>query len=443
MMVSGCTRRPLRREGAPLRILIYGLNFSPELTGIGKYTGEMAWWLAHRGHQVQVVTTPPYYPEWRLGQGFSNRYQTEHLLPNLTVHRCPFYVPTKPSGIKRLLHLSSFAVSSFLPMLRSSGWEPDILLNVEPTFFSAPVALLAARLAESPAWLHVQDFEIDAAFDLGLLPSGGVLQRLALGVEKRLTRQFDCLSSISPRMAERAIAKGVPSSRVVLFPNWVDPAVIYPEPPSHPNSFRQQLGLEGKLVLLYSGNMGNKQGLECLAQLATQLRSNPDVHCLFCGDGAFRPELELLVAGLPNVTFLPLQMPDRLNELLNLAALHLLPQKVGVMDLVMPSKLTGMLASGRPVLAMAAPGTQLAEVVSGCSATGQQRHDPCGVVVSPQDLGGFVQVARALLADAGLRARLGAGARTYAVRYLAQQQVLERFERQLAQVAGQGTSTFR
>ena len=436
-------KRSARPRGTPLKILIYGLNFSPELTGIGRYTGEMARWLAARGHQVDVVTAPPYYPAWRLAEGFRNWYQREQPLPNLVVRRCPLYIPATQSGLHRVLHLSSFAVSSLCPMILAAARQPDVVFAVEPTFFAAPVALLAAPLAGAPTWLHVQDFEVDAAFDLGLLPAGGLLQRMALCLERWFTRQFDRVSSISARMVERAIAKGVPPSRVTLFPNWVDPSAIVPACPSERNHLREQLGLEGKLVLLYSGNLGEKQGLDCLPPLAKALVGHSRAQFVFCGDGAFRPELEALVAGLPNVTLLPLQPPERLNDLLNLAAIHLLPQKAGVADLVMPSKLTGMMASGRPVLAMALPGSQVAQVVSGRSDTGDLLHLPCGLVTPPDDLEALIQAAHTLLEDEALRRSLGRGARAYAIEHLGETQVLQQIERQLAELIEQRRSSFQ
>ncbi len=442
-MMGHATRSlPRTQRRRTLKILIHGLNFSPELTGIGKYTGEMAVWLAGRGHDVHVVTTPPYYPAWRIDPPFRNRRTTEHPLPNLTVHRCPFYVPARPSGLKRVLHLGSFALSSLLPSLREANWQPEVVFAVEPTFFAAPVALLLAKLADAPAWLHVQDFEIDAAFDLGLLPPGGPINDLALSLERGIIRLFDRVSSISPRMVERAAAKGVPASRTLLFPNWVDLTAIQSAPPDAQNAFRQQLGLRGKIILLYSGNMGNKQGLEALPALARALAAESHVHFVFCGDGAFRPTLEPLVADLGNVTLLPLQPPERFNDLLNAADIHLLPQKPDVADLVMPSKLTGMLASGRPILAVAAAGTQVAQVVSGCTLAGKSIHPACGLVIARADPDVLASAAQVLVQNEALRVRLGTGARLYAEQHLGQDQVLRKFEQSLSYLVWQSRSEF-
>ena len=212
-----------------MRILIYGINFSPELTGIGKYTGEMAAWLAARGHEVRVVTAPPYYPDWQVWTGFSGwRYQlADEAGGSLRVVRCPLWVPARPSGLTRLLHLASFALSSLPVLLWQWRWRPAVVFAVAPPLFCAPGAWLAARLAGGKAWLHIQDYEVDAAFDLGLL-KGARLRRMALAGERWLLRRFDRVSTISRRMLALAQAKGVAAGCLVLFPNWVDVLAIRP-----------------------------------------------------------------------------------------------------------------------------------------------------------------------------------------------------------------------
>ncbi len=411
------------------------------MTGIGKYTGELALWLARRGHQVRVVTAPPYYPAWQLGSGFRNQYAWQHREDNLTVIRCPIYIPRQPSGARRLLHLASFAVSSLPVVLGQAAWAPDAVLSVEPALFAAPVSLLGALAAGATSWLHIQDFEIDAAFDLGLLPAGGLLHDLALGFEGLVTRAFDRVSSISVRMTERALQKGVAPNRVCLFPNWVDVDAIPANAPSDANSFRQELGLGGKTVLLYSGNMGNKQGIEILPALAAALRDDETLCLLLCGEGAFRPEVESLTAGMRNVVLLPLQPIERLSDLLNAADVHLLPQKSGVADLVMPSKLTGMLSSGRPIVATAEQGAQVAGVIEGRPEFGGAG-EPCGLVVPSGDLHALTHAVRQLAADPALRCRMGAAARRHAVRHLSQGEVLLRFEAELLRAVHGGNDTF-
>jgi colanic acid biosynthesis glycosyl transferase WcaI len=401
-----------------LRILLHGLNYAPELTGIGKYSGEMAEWLASRGHEVRVVTAPPYYPAWRIWPGYrAGRYSVES--GPVRVYRCPVWVPRRPSGHTRLLHLISFALSSLPVLLRLALWRPDVVIVVEPTIFCAPAALLVARLAGGASWLHIQDFEIDAAFELDMLPSGIGAQRMAVSVEQSLMRHFTRVSTISRNMLDRLRAKGTVSGKAILFPNWVDVHGVVPG--VGVNRLREELGLgPDKVVLLYSGNMGMKQGLELLPELARRFAENRQVHFVFCGDGAFRPRLEALLDSLHNVTLLPLQPLERLNELLSVADIHLLPQRSDAADLVMPSKLTGMLASGRPVVATAAPGTQVADAV---------KH--CGIAVEPGNVDAVVHAIQTLVNSPELRARMGAKARQNAVENLGRDRVLGRFESEL------------
>ncbi|MBK5204477.1 MAG: glycosyltransferase WbuB [Polaromonas sp.] len=431
-----------------MKLLLYGLNFAPELTGIGKYTGEMAAWLAARGHQVRVVTAPPYYPAWKVGDGFRNGWQTEVMdcrvagaprnddAGSLVVCRCPLWVPPQPGGIKRLLHLASFALSSLPVMLRHIVWRPDVVWVVEPALFCAPAALGVARLAGAKAWLHVQDFEVDAAFDLGLL-KGQQVRRWVAAAERWLMRRFDVASTISQRMHQRLLDKGVDAAKAVLAPNWVDISAITPGGHGLPrfarndevNHFRTLLGIApSAVVALYSGNMGAKQGLALLADvakrcLAQAAPAQPAIVFVFCGNGAGRADLVQRCAGLPNVHFLDLQPMERLNELLALADVHLLPQRADAADLVMPSKLTGMLASGRPVLATARLGTELASVVQGC-----------GVVVPPEDPLAMAQAMLALAADAALREQLGAAGRAHALAHMDRDAVLRQFESALMAV---------
>ena len=414
-----------------MRILIYGLNYSPELTGIGKYTGEMSAWLAARGHEVRVITAPPYYPAWSIREDYRNTlYRTENATSQNPaepiVYRTPLYVPAKPTGFKRVLHLASFMIGSLPILVRQLFWQPQIVFTVEPTFFCAPVAFLAAEATGAASWLHVQDFEVDAAFDLNLLPAEGPIHALALALERFFTQSFTRVSSISRKMLDRVRTKGVPESQAILFPNWVDIEAIHPRNCFTPNSFRRELDLEDKIILLYSGNMGAKQGLELLAPLAQSFEHDSRIHFLFCGDGAFHPQLTALVADHLNVTLLPLQPVERLNDLLNVADIHLLPQRAGAADLVMPSKLTGMLSSGRPIIATADTDTQVARVING-----RTPEQACGLVVPAEDAQALNAAVINLINNPTLRAKLGANARTYAVQHLAKQQILEQFERDL------------
>ena len=398
-----------------MRVLIVAINFAPELTGIGKYVGDMTAWMAEAGIDVRVVTAPPYYPEWSVREGYSSRsYSTEHLA-GAKVFRCPLWVPQRPGGLSRLLHLISFALSSFPVVLwQALTWRPQVVMVIEPPLACAPVAWLAARACGARAWLHVQDLEVDAAFDLGMLRKPW-LRRLVLAMERGLMRRFDRVTSISQRMLTRLREKGVSDEQLGFFPNWVDTDVI--RPLAGGNALRVALGINADTpVLLYSGNMGEKQGLEVIVEVARSFEASTEkVLFMLCGDGAARPRIERAAAGLSNVRFIPLQPVERLNELLNLADIHLLPQREGAEGLVMPSKLTAIMASGKPVVASAHCDSD----VGRAAAAG-------GLVVPPGDAGAFSLAIGTLLADSSMRDRLGNSGRDYAVAHWEKSAVLRR-----------------
>lgn len=385
-----------------MKVLLLSPNYAPELTGVGRYSGEMAAWLAARGHEVRVVAAAPHYPAWRVTEGYSGAVYRSEVVDGVQVLRCPLYVPASPTGLRRLLHLLSFALTSLLPTL----WialrrRPDVVMVVEPPLACAPAALLAARLSGAAAWLHVQDLEVDAAFQLGVLRASWA-RRALLATERWLLSRFDRVSSISGQMLERLQEKGVPPQRLQAFPNWTDLSQI--RPVTEPNSLREEWGIaEGQLVLLYSGSLGAKQGLELLVEVASLLPEAGRAVVVICGEGPAKVTLQALVGDSPRYRFLPLQPGDRLNELLNAADIHLLPQRAGAEGLVMPSKLAGMMASGKPVIACASTGTDVARVVAGC-----------GEVVAPGDAAGFAAAVEKLASAPALRAEYGARGRARA-----------------------------
>lgn len=395
-------------------MLVVALNYAPELTGIGKYVGELTSYMAKQDVAVRVVTAPPYYPSWRIQEGYSGRAYRKERLCGVDVYRCPLWVPRAPSGLKRILHQLTFALSS-LPVLLwlAITWRPQIVFVVQPPLGCVPGARIAAKLCGARTWLHVQDFEVDAAFDLGILRSNWLKKGL-LAAERRLMSGFDRVSSISERMLAKLGRKGVEQEQIVLFPNWVDTRQI--QPLESTASLREELGIApGTRVLLYSGNMGEKQGLETIVQMARDFTAQPDVLFLFCGDGAARPRIQQSAQGLPNVRFIPLQPVTRLNELLNLATLHLLPQRAEAEDLVMPSKLSAIMASGRPVVASARLGSDVARAAR-----------EGGVVVPPGDDAGFAKAIHDLLADELMRLGLGTAGRAYATMHWDRSTVLRR-----------------
>ncbi len=357
----GASGRNDRRGRRP--VLIYGMNYAPEMIGVGRYSGEIGAFLHAEGEDVEVVTTPPHYPGWAVKDPFSNRYSVSRS-DRLRVSRCPLLLRTDMRGLWRVLAPLSFAISSAPVVIwRILTRRPRAVLMIEPTLFAAPAALLAAKLVGARTALHVQDLEIDAAFAVGHM-GGRRLKMLADAFERITLKRFDQVITISNQMKARLLAKGVAASALDIVRNWVDLEKI--RPLSGPNRFRSELGLtDDAFVALYSGNIGAKQALPVILDAAEQMKDNEGVVFVVAGEGPEKASLMERYGALPNLRFLPLQPEDRLCELLNLADVHLLPQDRGAADLVLPSKLGGMLASGRPILVTADEGTELYEFLRG------------------------------------------------------------------------------
>lgn len=419
-----------------MKILLYGINYSPELTGIGKYSGEMARTFADKGFEVRVITAPPYYPEWRVGAGYKAwRYKTE-FIQNIKVMRCPLYVPSRLSIIKRILYLASFALSSFIKVIAQWRWRPDVIITVEPTLFCAPAALSLAKLSRAKTILHVQDFEIDAMFGLffaGKSPQKDTcrskrtfISRLICGTEKWITKRFDRVSSISFSMLANATNKGISKERQLFFPNWVDTAFITPEVDGSP--IRERFGYsKDDLVVLYSGNLGEKQGLEIVLDAASYFLKRTESNIKFCivGNGSSKERLvqQVREKGLTNIQFFPLQSYPDLPALLTMANVHLVVQKKGAADVVLPSKLTGILSAGGFSLITAEPETEL----------GRLCHKFPGIAerVEPEDPDQFISALERLLAQVTSTQCHNHIARQYALEFLNKEHILNRFERDL------------
>ena len=358
-----------------MKILIYGINYSPELTGVGKYTGEMSEWMAKEGHELKIITAPPYYPEWKISSKYKNKY-SKSFKENIEIIRCPIYVPKKQSPALRILHLISFSISSFFYVLKNIWWKPDIVIQVVPTIFCSTQTLLLCKLSGAKSIIHIQDYEIDAMYGLSMMKNK-YLKKIIYIIEQKILKSFDLVSTISEEMIQRAIQKGVSIEKVIFFPNWVEINSFLNATQS--KKFIKGLGIDpNKKIVLYAGNIGKKQGLEIILNVAKKILDQNYIHFLIIGDGTAKIKLQKLAKkmNLTNVNFELLQPYEDLPKLLKSVDCHLVVQKIGISDAVLPSKLTGILASGINSVITAKKDTSLGKFC--------ENHPGISVLVDPE-----------------------------------------------------------
>lgn len=402
-----------------MRILIQGINYAPELTGIGKYTGEMAVQLAEQGHEVTVITAPPYYPEWKIRKDYKGRGWYSEYVNGVRVFRVPLYVPHKLSSLKRILHEFSFLLATIPVWIQFLFAQKfDIVFSIAPPFHLGFMPLLYGKLRKVPVESHIQDLQVDAARELGMIRNHKFLN-LMFTLERFTLAHSSCVSTISNGMMQNILKKGVLNDKTTILPNWVDTDEIKPLPVEESLRKKFNIPLSDKVVL-YSGNLGEKQGLEILMDVAGQFQQRTDVHFMIVGSGGAKSNLQNLAEEkkLHNVHFYPLQPYPQLNALLATADVHLVLQKKSAADLVMPSKLTGILSAGGCAVITASPGTTLYDIVE---------ENEMGMLVEPESPTALAAAIEKALTGEGTE-KFRKNARLFAEQHLSKNEILRYLE---------------
>ena len=396
-----------------MKILIYGLNYFPEKVGIGKYTSEMAEWLSNANHEVKVITSNPYFPQWDIKE---NSYKKE-IIKSVEVYRCILWVPRNPTGIKRIIHLISFSISSIPIMIKQAFWKPDIIFTIAPSFFCAPISILTAKLCRKKVlnWIHLQDLEFDAAFKLGFLKSD-ILQKIGRFLELLVLNNFSSVSTISNAMLKNLVLKGVKNDKLFLFPNWVDINEIYPiDKFNIKNKYIKKLSInKDQTVIMYSGSLNKKQGVDTLLKLVEAFKDRSDILWIIAGGGTSYKKVKKFCNSYENSICLPLQPRENLNQFLNTADIHLIPQKKEAADLVMPSKLLTILACGKAFIAGSSKESELGKIAS-----------QVGIRVDPDNFNNFKNAIEKLINDKDFRYTLGKKSRNYAIENFEKYKILK------------------
>ncbi|WP_029430298.1 WcaI family glycosyltransferase [Blastococcus sp. URHD0036] len=401
-----------------LRVLVLGLNYAPETTGIAPYTTGMVRFLADAGHEVHAVTGLPHYPQWSLSEGYAPRtYRTvEDGVHHL---RVPHPIPRTPSGRTRILMEAAFAARAATVRVP----RPDVVLAVSPALLTVAAALGRRLTGGTPVGVVVQDLYSRAAVEVSALTGREAAATAAL--ERRLLRAADGVAAIHDRFRESLVRLGVDDDRITTIRNWTHVRSATGDP----LALRRELGWrDDEVIALHAGNMGAKQGLESVVEAArtAQARGLP-VRFVFLGDGHQRRSLETLAGDLRTLQFLD-PLPDGVFETaLRAADVLVLNERPEIAEMCVPSKLTSYFAAGRPVVAATSP---LSASAAEMTASGG------GLRVAPADPAALLDAVVRIAGDDALGRALAACGRAFARDVLDSSAARDAYVRWVEQLAG-------
>lgn len=405
-----------------MRVIVWGINYAPEFTGIAPHSVALCEYLLEQGQDVEMLTSFAYYPAWQKRPEDRGRLYRTDSINGVPVHRCWHFVPARVSALKRILHEGSFVATSTWRAITLR--RPNVFVIVSPPLLLGAAAWLVGKLKRARFIFHVQDMQPDAAVGLGMLKRSW-LTRVLYWLEAFAYHHATRVSGITRGMLEAFRNKGVPEAKLIYFPNAIDLKKSDAAPAR--GEFRKQHGFgEREFLAVYAGNLGVKQGLEVLLDTARLLRDEP-VRFLICGDGAQRETLAARAREmqLPNFTMLPLQVGRDYRALLVAADVCFITQQAGAGNSFFPSKLLGLLAESKPVVTVAAPECELARLL---------REGGFGVNVPPGQPRELAALLAALAKEPQRLAVYGANGRRY-VEQFEKSRVFDSFLAELATVS--------
>ncbi len=386
-----------------MRIQIVCPHFEPDVAPTGVVISEIVRGLVSRGHEVDVLTSLPWYAAHAVDEAWKGRIIRKETTTWGSITRVHPFPTNKRNILARALGYGGFtALAGLCSLLRRR--RPEVIMAMSPPLTLGLAAWLTSRLRRAPIVFNVQDVFPDVAVEVGAISNQGVI-RLLEGLERFVYRRADAVTVLSEDLrsnVESKIVRAKTSERaadkVRVIPNFVDTEQIRPQ--VRENSYRSEFGLGTRTVVMYAGNLGFSQPLELMVEAARELAHRDDVVFVINGDGSRRQELESLASGLDNVVFADFQPMERLAEVLAAGDVHVIALRRGLARSSVPSKLYSILAAGRAVLASLDSGTEVATVVSSQRA---------GIAVAPQDQAAFTAAVLELVDNSDLAAMGSAG----------------------------------
>lgn len=385
-----------------LKVLVVGINFAPEHTGISPYTTQACEFLAGQGAEVLVLSGVPHYPHWTVPAEYRRRLTTAEQHGQVAVRRLRHFVPREQTAFKRALYEATFGAHVAVQRL---PWRPDVVLTVVPSLLGAAAGALIAQRTGARLVTWVQDLMGPAAAQSGIA-GGGKVARVTQAIERRLLRRSDEVVVLNDAFRRYVLGLGVAPESVIIRPNWTHIAA----PTGQREATRRRLGwTDDEVVVLHSGNMGLKQALENVVEAARLSDGSRKVRFVLMGDGSQRRDLEDRAQGVAALQFLPPASDAEFSDLLDAADVLLINERASALDMSLPSKLTSYFKVGRPVVAAVNPDGGTASEV---------RRSGAGIITLPESPSALIDAVIDITDDSAQLARMRAAANSYAAQNL-------------------------
>jgi colanic acid biosynthesis glycosyl transferase WcaI len=384
-----------------MHILFINQYFCPDPASTGQLLTDLATGLSE-SHRVTVVTG---FPSYVRGENHGPRLRlcaTEHI-GNVRVIRTFTTGLSRRSSLGRIMNYISFLCSSLIGALLVAGTADVVATMTDPPVIGL-VGYLVSRIRRARFIFISQDVFPEVSQVLGVMNVRPLVRMLDI-LNRFLLRKSDGVVAIGETMRSRLIQKGADPAFVTVIENWADTDLISPADRVNPFSLRNDLC--GRFVVMHSGNVGLSQDLETLIETADLMRSDTGVEFVIVGDGVSKPALQEKVdnLSLANVRFVPYQDREALRFSLAAADVSVVSLKPGLAGYIVPSKIYGILASARPVLAAVDAECEVARIVTRAG---------CGVVIEPRNPPMMVHTIRCLMSSSDLLAQYGSNARSAA-----------------------------
>jgi colanic acid biosynthesis glycosyl transferase WcaI len=407
-------------NGKNLRLVVLCPHFAPDMAPTGVVMTRIVHELAALGHELHVVTALPWYREHAIETGWGGRlWRVEKTAWGSITRVHPFPGKTKRNLLRRALGFVLFSAVVGLRSLVAGGLprRVDGVLAMSPPLTLGLTGWFTKLFRGGALVFNIQDIFPDAAAQTGAITNKQIL-RAARWLERASYERSDAVVLLSEDLKQNVAAKLSTKfhNRLHVIPNFVDTSAIVPG--DRMTSYRRELGIDDRVIVLYAGNVGFSQSLELVLAAA---RSMPHIAFVINGDGAARKSLqdEVNAADIDNVYFADYQPIERLSEVLSSGDIHVVPLKTGLASVSVPSKMYSILSAGRPVVAAIDAGTEIPRTLAESGA---------GIAVAPDNEAEFILALQILISDGAKRVAMGALGRTWVEHHASAGAVAKRYE---------------